>query len=202
EGECTNQDYCDGNGGCHDNGFKPAETTCGSSADTACDNPDHCSGTDGTCVTNHEPDGTACDNGTVGDGREVCSDGTCQVGRDLAWNDHKSCTIDSCDAVNGCSHTPDPACVSSVTDSSLCTFDVDESLTGDQFKLIFTPDQSPSSWKLNASNPGQYYYNVFYSGSGNTTVQLTLPYPFVTQGAVPIHIYTSVTPTTKNGITC
>jgi hypothetical protein len=90
-----------------------------------------------------------------------------------------------------------------VTDSALCTFDVDSGTAGNQFRLLYTPDQNnPSAWKLNASNPGQYYYNVFFNDVGPQTVTLTLPYPFVTQGAVPIHIYSGVTTTTVNGQTC
>jgi len=66
-------------------------------------------------------------------------------------------------------------------------------MAGSQFRLIYTPDpSSPTSYKLNASNPGQFYYNTFYVGSGPTTLTITLPYPFVTQGAVPIHVYSGV----------
>jgi hypothetical protein len=94
-----------------------------------------------------------------------------------------------------------------VTDTGLCTFDIDSSRTGSQFRNILTPDPtSPNSYKLNATNPGQYYYNVFYNAGGGAptqqTLHLTLPYPFVTQGAVPVHVYSSVTTTTANGATC
>src|SRR5262249_13358742 len=48
--------------------------------------------------------------------------------------------------------------------------------------------------KLNASNPGQFYYNVFMAASSSpTTLTLNIPYPFITQGAVPIHFYGGVT---------
>jgi YHS domain-containing protein len=86
-----------------------------------------------------------------------------------------------------------------ITDSSLCTFDIDSGTPGSQFRLIYTPDLS--TWKLNASNPGQFYYNVF-DNAPTGTVYFTLPYPFVTQGAVPIHVYSSVTIATVNGHTC
>jgi hypothetical protein len=90
-----------------------------------------------------------------------------------------------------------------LTDSQLCTFDVDSGKTGSQMRLIYTPDQaSPAYWKLNASNPGQFYYNVIYAGSGPGQVTIRLPYPWVTQGAVPIHVYSNVTSTTANGQTC
>ncbi len=90
-----------------------------------------------------------------------------------------------------------------VTDSSLCTFDVDSGLVGSQFRLIFTPDPaSPGLFKSTASNPGQFYYNVFVTATGTVDLTLTLPYPFVTQGAVPIHAYDSATFVTVGGQTC
>jgi hypothetical protein len=90
---------------------------------------------------------------------------------------------------------------SEVTDSSLCTFDVNTSADNRQFRLIYTPDQG-NGWKLNASNPGQYYYNVFYFGPGNADVTLDIPFPFVTHGANPVHVYSNVTTTTSGGKTC
>ncbi|MDM7921761.1 MAG: hypothetical protein QUS14_05625, partial [Pyrinomonadaceae bacterium] len=48
-----------------------------------------------------------------------------------------------------------------VTSSSLCTFDVDnDDSNGNQFRLLLTPDVQLGYgiYKLNASNPGQYYY--------------------------------------------
>jgi hypothetical protein len=84
-----------------------------------------------------------------------------------------------------------------VTSSSLCPFDVDPDACGpgntdDQFRLLFTPDvKNWIAYKHNASNPGQYYYNLFYDGTPNSTATLaiTVPYPFVTQGAMPLHVY-------------
>ena len=95
-----------------------------------------------------------------------------------------------------------------VTNGSLCTFDVNETRNGSQFRLIFTPDQPNSTstdprWKLNASNPGQFSFNVFVTGTPGTeeTVTLTLPYPFVTKGANPVHAFDGVT-FVENGATC
>jgi hypothetical protein len=47
---------------------------------------------------------------------------------------------------------------------------------------------------LTASNPGQFYYNIFYVGTLGTSdsFTITLPYPFVTQGAMPVHVYSSL----------
>ncbi len=83
-----------------------------------------------------------------------------------------------------------------VTTSDLCLFDYDDSTDGRQFKLIFTPDvpTSPSLYRLTASNPGQFYYNVFFVGDVEVGDEFTiyLPFPFVTQGAVPVHVYSSL----------
>jgi hypothetical protein len=67
----------------------------------------------------------------------------------------------------------------------------------DHFRLIFTPNlpSDPGHYKLNASNPGQFFYNVIDVGEPYTdmgTLNITIPYPFVTQGAMPVHIYDSV----------
>jgi hypothetical protein len=95
-----------------------------------------------------------------------------------------------------------------VTNSSLCTFDVNSGRDLSQFRLIFTPDQPNSTagdprWKLNASNPGQFFFNVFVVGTPGSpeTITLTLPYPFVTQGANPVHVFDDVT-VEENGATC
>jgi hypothetical protein len=84
-----------------------------------------------------------------------------------------------------------------VTDSGLCMFDVDGNpCNGRQFKLIYTPDVpvAPNFYRLTASNPGQFYLNVFYVGDLTIGQQIvvTLPYPFVTQGANPVHAYGSL----------
>jgi hypothetical protein len=80
-----------------------------------------------------------------------------------------------------------------ITNSSLCTFDFDPNTAGSQFRLIYTPDNTvPGASKLNASNPGQFFYNVFHPGNAAITLNVTVPYPFVTQGARPVHIYDGV----------
>jgi hypothetical protein len=84
---------------------------------------------------------------------------------------------------------------SAVTTSSLCPFDRDPVTDDQEFNLLFTRDPADiSKYRLTASNPGQFYYNVFYIGDPGDEVSLTIriPYPFVTQGAVPIHVYSQV----------
>jgi hypothetical protein len=82
-----------------------------------------------------------------------------------------------------------------VTSSSLCPFDVDPSTEDvSDFRLIFTPDQSIAISKLYASNPGQFVYNVLLVGGlPDGSLDINIPYPFVTQGAMPVHVYDSVT---------
>jgi hypothetical protein len=131
----------------------------------------------------------SCDNGASGAGTSL--------GVTLTLGQQVTCTIRNIKS-------------SLVTSSSLCTFDVDGA-AGNQFRLVYTPDPAkPQAFKLNASNPGQYYYNVFYSAPAGTTpdnpvtLTLNIPYPFVTQGAQPVHIYDGATTTftTQNGQTC
>jgi hypothetical protein len=84
-----------------------------------------------------------------------------------------------------------------VTTSDLSIFDTDGNATnGRQFKLVFTPDvpDSPNMFILTASNPGQFHFNAFFLGSvseGDTFV-LYVPFPFVTQGEEPIHVYSGL----------
>ncbi len=72
---------------------------------------------------------------------------------------------------------------SGVTDTQFCP------LTNG-FRLIYIQD-SVSTYTLTASNPGQFYSNVFASLStpGSLSVSVVIPYPFVTQGAVPIQVF-------------
>jgi len=81
----------------------------------------------------------------------------------------------------------------SVTSSSLCTFDTNP-LPGQQFRLRFNQDHELTTYGLRASNPGQFYYNVFTGGLPGDPVNLDInvPYPFVTQGSVPIQIHSGI----------
>ncbi|MDG6905694.1 MAG: hypothetical protein JRN20_07920 [Nitrososphaerota archaeon] len=86
-----------------------------------------------------------------------------------------------------------------LTDSSYCGFDTNSSIAGQQFNLIFAGGSSRTSYELTSSNPGQFYYNVFYVGTAGTAIslQIAIPYPFVTQGSVPVHEYASVSTATS-----
>jgi hypothetical protein len=79
----------------------------------------------------------------------------------------------------------------SFTSEGLCPFR--NGSTADQFRLIYTPDLTSGTgkYKLNASNPGQFSYNIAYNGSGPADVSLPswVTNWFVTQGAMPVKIY-------------
>lgn len=95
--------------------------------------------------------------------------------------------------------------VSLVTDSSGCTFDRDPATPVQDFRLIFTQEpQNFPCYQVTASNPGQFYYNVLYTGTPGqqANLNLILPYPFVTQGANPIHAYDSVSVMNDDGQLC
>jgi hypothetical protein len=79
-----------------------------------------------------------------------------------------------------------------VTDSSLCPFDMDQSRAGWQFRLHFMQDPTkPSTYMLKTSTPAQFYFHGFINGGTGTSasITLTIPYPFVTQGVSSIHVY-------------
>jgi hypothetical protein len=103
---------------------------------------------------------------------------------------------------DSCTQTITKVPKSLITNTERCCFDCNISLTGPQFRLLFTPDVShPGCYKLNASNPGQFYYNVFVTNTPGVDVSLTVtvPFPFITQGAVPIHEYDGLTAYVNSG---
>jgi hypothetical protein len=128
------------------------------------------------------------------------------TGSPNSCDDGNPCTTDSCDPAGGCVHVgsdgPDNSC-SKVTDSSLCALPTGmcgASPTGPQFRLDDLQDPTFSTvlgttvfndYRINASNPGQFYYNVFRAGAPGSALDLTItvPYPFVTQGANPIQLH-------------
>jgi hypothetical protein len=74
-------------------------------------------------------------------------------------------------------------------------------MVGDQFRLTYMVDPAGSGYRLNSSNPGQFYYNVFHSGEvgADFNLTITIPYPFVTQGANPIQAHDWVDFTSPGG---
>ena len=203
ENDCDEADTCDGSGYC-DNNLKTTGTPCPDTIDDCyiarCDT--------GTCEQqlsgSYQPSGYPCGDLTLG----VCDDAdSCNAAGTCLDNFKPSDTVcresaGGCDIAEKCTGSsatcPDDVLTSCLTDSSLCGFDKNPDAAGQQFRLIFTPNNTPSSWKLKASNPGQFYYNVMYYGAGNEIVTITLPEPFVTQGAMPIHVYSDVTLVTND----
>ena len=103
--------------------------------------------------------------------------------------------IDECGNPATCEQKINQFCPSLVTSSSLCTFDVDSNCD-DAFRLNFQQRTDvPSLQRIVSSNPGQFYYNFFVYGNPGDDVNATatIPYPFVTHGSQPVHVYSDYT---------
>jgi hypothetical protein len=76
---------------------------------------------------------------------------------------------------------------SQLTDTSFCP------LPNNQFRLLYHLELAPNIYRLQASNPGQWYMNAFYYGAPGSdfTMTIQVPYPFVTQegAGVPIQVH-------------
>ena len=80
----------------------------------------------------------------------------------------------------------------------LVSFEVNSYMTDSDFNpityfdVVFAKDGS-SGYKLVATNPGQFYYNIEIVNNWpivvNMTIDVYIPEDFVLKGAVPIHIY-------------
>ncbi len=106
-----------------------------------------------------------------------CTNGASAAGYEvpvtLALGDDVTCTI---------SNIKIGTIFHEVTDSSLCPLP-------DKFNLLFIQD-APTTFRLNASNPGQFYDNIIIvPGGGTVDFDINIPYPFITQGAVPIQVH-------------
>jgi hypothetical protein len=108
--ECTNQDTCDGAGGCTDNGFVAAASACGNSSDTECTNPDTCDGAgacqdnDAVAATNCGDAGTECTNQDTCDGTGGCTDNGFVAAASACGNssDTECTNPDTCDGAGTC----------------------------------------------------------------------------------------------------
>jgi uncharacterized membrane protein YgcG len=84
---------------------------CSSAANCNDNNPctaDTCNS--GFCSRTRLADGTACANATVCDGAETCQNGWCAAGTPPVVDDGNVCTTDTCDPVQGVTHTPISGC--------------------------------------------------------------------------------------------
>ena len=217
---CDPPEVCDGiNIDCPDEDIiAPPETPCGDPSSTQCTDPDFCDGegiclynnkvcgsvtnsslcqydmepAKGTCVGGSE-DGGACyiDDPCV-QGGGVCDGNICLGGVE----DGALCSVpdtDPCESAGG-------SCVEGQCDGgayygvACCYAGGGSCEQSDQFRLLFTPDvQNWVAYKLNASNPGQTFYNLIYdaseAGGSDVSLTVTIPYPYVTVGGSPLHIY-------------
>lgn len=98
---CTDE-YCDSANSCY------AQNNANSCDDgSACTKNDYCAS--GTC---HSGVLIECNDADVCNGTESCDASTgCVSGDPLDCDDDDPCTIDACHAADGCTHSPNPACV-------------------------------------------------------------------------------------------
>jgi hypothetical protein len=89
-GDCDVAELCDGQGACPADGFEPAGTSCGESADSVCDNPDTCDAS-GSCEANYESTLSVCreDAGDCDVAERCDGEGGCPV--DALEEDGSSC---------------------------------------------------------------------------------------------------------------
>ena len=169
--ECIVQDTCDGAGTCDDNGFVSDGEPCGDDSETECTDADTCDGA-GLCLFNNVPCGSFNSRGNC-EFDEEPDKGTCDDTFEGEL-DGEPCSLGSGD--EDCELTPD--------DGGTC-------VPSDQFRLAFSPHvENWVSYKLNASGPGQFSYNAIFEPDGpGDVLYLYIPYPFVTQGATPLHLY-------------
>lgn len=61
------------------------------------------------------------------------------------------------------------------------------------FDVVFTPDGKTDNYKLTATNPGQFYYNIVVNNTWLEPLNITVTYDidtnFTPKGAMPIHVY-------------
>jgi hypothetical protein len=208
-GECDVEERCDGAGECPSDKFEPVGTACGSEGDTVCDNPDTCNA-GGGCEPNPEPATTVCRAPAAEcDAEERCDGaGSCPADAAMpagtpATSDAVVCTDEVCNGLGSPMSVFDPtnasACTLSISGGFLCR----ASHEGETRKprLVFAPETSGSGWRVHSTNPGQFRGNVFLAGRAGSpfTLNITLPYPFVTQGSVPVKVHSTVNLTGVTG---
>jgi hypothetical protein len=88
----------------------------------------------------------------------------------------------------------EPFTVMPTIKSGSCGFDKDSEVDGQQFRIILTPIPTTPNYRLSATNPGEFYYNALATGDPGEdfTVSITFPYPFVTKGSDPTHMFDGV----------
>jgi hypothetical protein len=204
---CDPDESCPGTpgGACPADVIASATTICRAGSGDICDPDESCTGVaDATCppdfveppTTVCRPDAGVCDvedycPGTPGDPcgpdvKEACAFVTDSGLCPFDVNPDKGLCLDA----NGVPTTDPPTACDLSDGSPGCS--VGTCQESGEFRLVLTPDGKIwPGYKLNASNPGQYFYNSIVEGDPGETVavDINIPYPFVTQGATPVHVY-------------
>ena len=176
-------------------------------------------------------DGNVCTSDSCDEDQDNCANppDPGQEGNFCGDDTDNECTDpDTCDDTGVCLPNNEPC--ASVTDSALCLFDISpkgvcvlaDEPTGEtcnsdeantclegvcepeqQFRLLFTP-QGPPAFKLNGGNPGQQFYNLISQQDNCTseTFHISIPFPYVTQGAMPVHVYDGMEVGNASGDDC
>lgn len=126
-GGCDVAETCTGAAAtCPADGFAPIGTECRAAAG-ACDVAERCVGSSAACpVDGFAADGLSCADGTVCDGDELCSAGSCVAGTAPDCDDTDMCTADMCAEPSGCASTPIAGCCNidaDCDDADVCTAD-------------------------------------------------------------------------------
>jgi SdrD B-like domain len=98
----------------------------------------------------------------------------------------------------GSAYSTVSACPGGVFNTAFCSF-------GSSFNLVYTSNNGGNTYKLDASNPGQFYYIVTFTGTPGSSFAagqtLKVPYPFTT-GSASFPIQTSSTLKAGTGGNC
>jgi hypothetical protein len=204
---CDPDESCTGvaDAACPADTIAPATTICNAGSGDLCDPDESCTGVaDAACPADVIAAATTICNpgsGDICDPDESCTgfaEAPCPADTVAPAGTvcHEAVEANECDTDEECTGVADAPCppdevtetCCEITSSSLCP------LVDEQFRLIYIQDPvgtNLNNYRLNASNPGQFYYNVFFAGTPGDPVTLTIdiPYPFVTQGAVPIQVH-------------
>jgi hypothetical protein len=204
--ECDPTDFCPGRPDerCEDV-IKEEGTACGSDSDTACTELDTCGGGDdrGICLPNNEPcalvtSSSLCtfdvqpDKGMCTETPQACVfDAACEAAGGAICGNGLCRNADGEPILDGQNH--EIACTDPCRgDGIALDGETDWCRQTGQFRLVFTPDvKNFPAYKLPASNPGQTFYNAIVQGAPNTpvTVGIDIPYPYVTVGGQPVHVF-------------
>lgn len=114
---CLDGDLCDGEVCVAGQCSAGSPVTCGSDGNPCTE--DTCNPATGACEFPPLATGAPCSDGDLCNGTERCAAGLCLSGPDLSCDDANPCTVDSCNALLGCTHDS-AADGTSCADANLC----------------------------------------------------------------------------------